>query len=33
VADAKIEYYGNGVVSEKQRPGWLARLLDYVWPF
>jgi len=33
VADAKIEYYGSGVVSEKQRPGWMARLLDYVWPF
>jgi len=33
VAEAKIEYYGSGVVSEKQRPGWMARLLDYVWPF
>ncbi|MBW1980675.1 MAG: flagellar basal body L-ring protein FlgH [Deltaproteobacteria bacterium] len=33
IADARIEYYGKGVVSEKQRPGWLARVLDIVWPF
>lgn len=33
VADAKIELNGKGVVSDKQRTGWLARILDYVWPF
>jgi flagellar L-ring protein FlgH len=33
VADAKIIYTGIGVVGEKQRPGVLARLLDFVWPF
>jgi flagellar L-ring protein precursor FlgH len=33
IADARIEYYGKGVVSEKQRPGWMARVLDVVWPF
>lgn len=33
VADAQIEYTGVGVISEKQRPGWVARLLDYIWPF
>ncbi len=33
IADARIEYSGSGVVSEKQRPGWLARMLDFVWPF
>ncbi|THB70660.1 MAG: flagellar basal body L-ring protein [Desulfovibrio sp.] len=33
MADARIEYYGEGVVSDKQRPGWLVRLLDNVWPF
>jgi flagellar L-ring protein precursor FlgH len=33
VADAKIEYFGKGVVSDEQRPGWLARILDAVWPF
>ncbi len=33
VADARISFTGLGVVAEKQSPGWLARLLDYVWPF
>jgi flagellar L-ring protein precursor FlgH len=33
IADAKIDYTGNGPVSDKQRPGWLARILDLVWPF
>ncbi len=33
IADARIEYSGKGSVSDKQRPGWLTRLLDYVWPF
>ncbi|SKA72891.1 flagellar basal body L-ring protein FlgH [Desulfobaculum bizertense] len=33
IADAHIEYYGRGVLGDKQRPGWLTRLLDQVWPF
>jgi flagellar L-ring protein precursor FlgH len=33
LADAKIHYTGRGVLSDKQQPGWLARLLDNVWPF
>jgi flagellar L-ring protein FlgH len=33
VADAKMIYTGIGVVGEKQRPGWLARFMDLVWPF
>lgn len=33
VADAKVIYTGIGVVAEKQRPGWAARIFDYVWPF
>jgi flagellar L-ring protein precursor FlgH len=33
IADAKIELTGQGVVSDKQRVGWLTRVLDYVWPF
>ncbi|RLB42902.1 MAG: hypothetical protein DRH12_04390 [Deltaproteobacteria bacterium] len=33
IADAKIEYTGKGALSDKQRPGWLMRILDYVWPF
>jgi len=33
VADAQIEYAGNGVVAEKQVPGWGTRVVDRVWPF
>ncbi len=33
IADARIVYTGSGVVSDKQRPGWLGRLMDLVWPF
>lgn len=33
IADAMIELNGQGVVSDKQRTGWLARILDWVWPF
>ncbi len=33
ILDAKIEYMGKGVLSEKQKPGWLIRILDNAWPF
>jgi flagellar L-ring protein precursor FlgH len=33
IADAEIEFTGRGVVSEKQRPGWLQRGLDIITPF
>ncbi len=33
MADAHIEYYGKGVVSDRQKPGWFTRLMDHVWPF
>jgi flagellar L-ring protein precursor FlgH len=33
ILDANIEYLGKGIISEKQRPGWLVRLIDSVWPF
>jgi flagellar L-ring protein precursor FlgH len=33
VADAKVIYTGIGVIGEKQRPGWLTRVFDIVWPF
>lgn len=33
VADAQIAYAGQGVVSDKQKPGWVGRILDHVWPF
>jgi len=33
IADARIYYVGDGVLQDKQSPGWLVRLLDKVWPF
>jgi flagellar L-ring protein FlgH len=33
IADAQIAYSGQGVVSDKQKPGWIGRILDHVWPF
>lgn len=33
IADARIEFNGQGVVSEKQRPGWGTRVFDRLWPF
>lgn len=33
MADAKIRYVGEGVVSDKQRVGWATRMLDAIWPF
>ena len=33
IADAKIAYSGTGIVNDRQRPGWLANLLNQIWPF
>ena len=33
VASARITYAGIGSVADKQKPGWLGRIVDYVWPF
>ena len=33
IANAKIEYYGQGILSAKQKPGWLVRFFDAVTPF
>lgn len=33
LAEAQIEIYGQGVLSDKQRPGWLSRILDNISPF
>ena len=33
IGDARIEYLGSGAISDKQRPGWLTRAVDTVWPF
>jgi flagellar L-ring protein FlgH len=33
IADARIEYLGRGAIADKQKAGWVTRLLDNVWPF
>lgn len=33
IADARIEYSGLGVVDDVQRPGWLVRVLAWIYPF
>ena len=33
VAGMHIAYGGVGVLADKQKPGWLGRVVDYVWPF
>lgn len=33
MADASIQYYGKGVLADKQKPGWFSRLMDNIWPF
>jgi len=33
VANAEITYSGIGPLADKQRPGWLGRIIDHVWPF
>jgi flagellar L-ring protein FlgH len=33
ILDARISYTGKGVISDKQKPGWLVRVLDNIWPF
>lgn len=33
MADSRIDYYGKGVLADKQKSGWLSRLLEVVWPF
>jgi flagellar L-ring protein precursor FlgH len=32
ISDAKIAYSGSGIINDRQRPGWMARILDWVWP-
>jgi flagellar L-ring protein precursor FlgH len=33
MSDARIEYSGKGVLADTQKPGWLGRILDNVWPY
>jgi flagellar L-ring protein precursor FlgH len=33
ISDAKFVYSGEGIVSQRQNPGWLSNLMNVVWPF
>lgn len=33
LTDAEIYLVGKGVLHDKQKPGWLVRILDKIWPF
>ncbi len=33
LADAKVYYVGDGVIQDKQKPGWAVRAFDKIWPF
>lgn len=33
VADAQITYSGEGIISDRQKPGWLMNVIDKLWPF
>jgi flagellar L-ring protein precursor FlgH len=33
VAEARVTISGVGVVSDKQKVGWMQRIFDHVWPF
>ncbi len=33
VADADIYFVGDGMIQDKQKEGWLVKILDNVWPF
>ncbi len=33
IADARITYSGNGIINDRQQPGWLFNFIDKIWPF
>lgn len=33
IAESRIEYTGDGVIADKQGPGWGTRVVDTIWPF
>ena len=33
ILNARISYTGKGAISDKQKPGWMMRTLDNIWPF
>ncbi|MBI4806198.1 MAG: flagellar basal body L-ring protein FlgH [Desulfovibrio sp.] len=33
LAEAQVDMFGTGVLADRQKPGWLSRILDNMWPF
>jgi flagellar L-ring protein precursor FlgH len=33
IADAEVYFVGDGIIQDKQRPGWFVRVIDNIWPF
>lgn len=33
MAECQIDLFGTGVLADRQKPGWLSRVLDNIWPF
>ena len=33
IAEAVIEYSGEGIIAMEQKPGWLSSVVDVIWPF
>jgi flagellar L-ring protein precursor FlgH len=33
VAEMRLAYDGLGVLDDKQRPGWMTRVIDWIYPF
>jgi flagellar L-ring protein precursor FlgH len=33
LADARISYSGTGIINDRQKPGWLTKIMMAVWPF
>lgn len=33
IAEAEMEFTGRGIITSKNRQGWLASTLDWIWPF
>ena len=33
LVNPEIIYHGKGILSSQQKPGWLNRFLDWIWPF
>ncbi len=33
ISDARIAYSGAGIIDDRQRPGWMTKILNIIWPF